>query len=521
MTINQPYNFNISDSPEIINSLFQINDRAKKLLQDTYDDINRTNKNKESKLLAYVEQYPDIPQFKNRLSTYYELKGNRRKAKEIKLITLQQHPDYLFGKITIALEYYYENQPEKMPALLGEQLELRALYPQRKIFHLSEVMNYYKVVALYLNAVDRCDEAWEVVEKMEKNCPGNPEIEMTTNEIFRYNLKNASRRMEEREKTSKMVTGFFRENIIATDIPPQFENKIIEELYHYDFRLPPGILKVILDLPEESLIRDLEKVLQDSVARYRYFESDKRLWDEQTQFLSHAIFILAEKGRAECLPDIFNTLKNGDAFTEFYFGDTRTELLWIAFYKLAAADVSVLFAFLKEPDIDTFSKTPVNQALEQLFYHHKNLSNRIIDGYTDLSAFFIANKHDEAVTDTHVIASVAGTMRDIAVDEFKDQIKKLYENNLVYLAYTGNYETLMKYNRNEERKKKAIPTIYEMYEKVINTWAGYREEEEDENADTDDYYEVQKPIVNTGPKIGRNDPCPCGSGKKYKKCCLN
>ncbi|NDP19930.1 MAG: hypothetical protein GZ091_02440 [Paludibacter sp.] len=28
-----------------------------------------------------------------------------------------------------------------------------------------------------------------------------------------------------------------------------------------------------------------------------------------------------------------------------------------------------------------------------------------------------------------------------------------------------------------------------------------------------------QPIVNT--KIGRNDPCPCGSGKKYKKCCEN
>ena len=26
-------------------------------------------------------------------------------------------------------------------------------------------------------------------------------------------------------------------------------------------------------------------------------------------------------------------------------------------------------------------------------------------------------------------------------------------------------------------------------------------------------------VRNTGPKIGRNDPCPCGSGKKYKKCC--
>ena len=26
-------------------------------------------------------------------------------------------------------------------------------------------------------------------------------------------------------------------------------------------------------------------------------------------------------------------------------------------------------------------------------------------------------------------------------------------------------------------------------------------------------------VVNTQPKVGRNDPCPCGSGKKYKKCC--
>lgn len=28
------------------------------------------------------------------------------------------------------------------------------------------------------------------------------------------------------------------------------------------------------------------------------------------------------------------------------------------------------------------------------------------------------------------------------------------------------------------------------------------------------------PIKSAGPKIGRNDPCPCGSGKKYKHCCL-
>ena len=29
----------------------------------------------------------------------------------------------------------------------------------------------------------------------------------------------------------------------------------------------------------------------------------------------------------------------------------------------------------------------------------------------------------------------------------------------------------------------------------------------------------QQPMEKTAKKIGRNDPCPCGSGKKYKKCC--
>lgn len=29
-----------------------------------------------------------------------------------------------------------------------------------------------------------------------------------------------------------------------------------------------------------------------------------------------------------------------------------------------------------------------------------------------------------------------------------------------------------------------------------------------------------KPIVRAGSKLGRNAPCPCGSGRKYKNCCL-
>ena len=37
-----------------------------------------------------------------------------------------------------------------------------------------------------------------------------------------------------------------------------------------------------------------------------------------------------------------------------------------------------------------------------------------------------------------------------------------------------------------------------------------------------DYMRKRKhSIARDYPKIGRNDPCPCGSGKKYKNCCLD
>jgi len=43
-------------------------------------------------------------------------------------------------------------------------------------------------------------------------------------------------------------------------------------------------------------------------------------------------------------------------------------------------------------------------------------------------------------------------------------------------------------------------------------------ESDDDDADIFDHSPAV-PFVRETPKIGRSDPCPCQSGKKYKKCC--
>lgn len=59
-----------------------------------------------------------------------------------------------------------------------------------------------------------------------------------------------------------------------------------------------------------------------------------------------------------------------------------------------------------------------------------------------------------------------------------------------------------------ENIKKAIP---ENARKIHAYWLAHRSQED---------YSPQ-PVHHSEPKTGRNDPCPCGSGKKYKKCCLH
>ncbi len=54
---------------------------------------------------------------------------------------------------------------------------------------------------------------------------------------------------------------------------------------------------------------------------------------------------------------------------------------------------------------------------------------------------------------------------------------------------------------------------------VVMTGKELTPEEKAEQAKKKQKPQVQQTVVNTSDKIGRNDPCPCGSGKKYKNCC--
>ena len=66
------------------------------------------------------------------------------------------------------------------------------------------------------------------------------------------------------------------------------------------------------------------------------------------------------------------------------------------------------------------------------------------------------------------------------------------------------------------RKREGAPT---RHESVRITGEGFENANMSLKGNAPKQEKSHTPIVNTEPKVGRNDPCPCGSNKKYKNCC--
>lgn len=88
-----------------------------------------------------------------------------------------------------------------------------------------------------------------------------------------------------------------------------------------------------------------------------------------------------------------------------------------------------------------------------------------------------------------------------AVDAL-DIVQQAYRHNRVDLSILGDFEDAEIEFGVRQRRSTPPPQYQWVFE-------------------GDEPPEVKEAPVHIGRKIGRNEPCPCGSGKKYKKCCLN
>jgi uncharacterized protein len=72
--------------------------------------------------------------------------------------------------------------------------------------------------------------------------------------------------------------------------------------------------------------------------------------------------------------------------------------------------------------------------------------------------------------------------------------------------------------RAESARELLLDLLGYIVQKIHASWQPYREKRQP-GIITENFRLAGRPTVSRQPKVGRNGPCPCGSGKKFKKCC--
>ncbi len=508
--------YTITTDLEFQNKRFGISPELAEQLETLgYESQDKHNKKIIDKLTKLIDKHPTVPLLKNYLSVAYNLRGNHEKSIELNDRILAEHPDYLFGKLNKANEYIENSQFEEVHEILGEALEIKQLYPDRDVFHLGEITNFYKVVIRYYAAIENLELAENRLKILKKIAPDHYDTEDAEAYLFSLRMKKIKDQWTEERKQAIIPQIKKIPQPLEKQVTPAFNHVEISLLYKYGLDIPHEKLQKIIELPPKTLASDLEKMLQDAVDRFDYF---KRIgWEEKSHsFILHALFLLKEINAVESLPKIINFLEYDYDFLDFWLGDHKTDTLWHCFYSLGFENTPLLKHFLLQQGVNTYSKTAASEALCQIALHCPERRLEVLAVYLEVLTHISQATLDDNIIDSDFLGLAIGDVIDCNLPELLPVIKVLYEKGYVALGINGDYNYVKKeFARKSKRDhSKKLYNIFELYDYVLSNWTGYNEDYED-NTFTP---LLAKQAVSE--KVGRNDPCPCGSGKKYKKCCM-
>lgn len=517
--IHTTHAYKITSDPAFMDEVYGTTQKIREILNGNYPKL--TKKSVIDKLLNDIEKYPTIPQFKQQLASAYMLQNLSNKANECNNWMYKEHPTYLFALLNKAFDAYIQNDYVSMRAFLGEDLQLESLYPKRKEFHIDEIMNYLSACAIYRNATEQDAEQKDIIiDIMKKLNKQSGVIERTLKTIHSFNMLAFQKKMDELSKFEKQVRPTFIQSVPKTNIAPDFEIALFKKLYEYESDIDHSIIKEILELPQAVIKTACQKIINDSIARFHHFNDEKNI-DDNTFFVIHVMLILGETGNDENIPLLLQILRQSEDYCDLYLGDLLTEKVWQSIYKLSKNSTNTLLGFLREPNIFSFCKTTVTNVLEE--YVLANIIDRkiIINEYANLLSFYLEKKNDENILDTLMVADFISFLVGLKAEEHYPLIEKMYEEELVSIMSIGTFKEVIDFKKNYPQKEPdEIDTIYEIYDEIFD-WSFNNDDDstDDDYYDDADYEEIQP--IRVEPKIGRNDNCPCGSGKKFKKCCLD
>ena len=283
-------------------------------------------------------------------------------------------------------------------------------------------------------------------------------------------------------------------------------------------------------LPREAMTaagehrEEMIPLFLDLIERLQRDDIDTASDEDQSAFL-FVFYLLGEWRDPRAYRPLARLLRHDPDFLEILLGDALTEGTARVIAGVFDGDLQPILNVIEDEAADVFARCQMIDALIMIARLHPPTKPAITD-YLEQCFSADMDKPEE------LWGSWAFAVADLGLEHLVPQVRHAFEQEWVspeeasfdYFeeqfrdAIEGGASSWFHRSRNTKLIENAI--------EELSGWYCF----------SDDYLKARsapRPSVSTmpglfdetferdAPKVGRNDPCPCGSGKKFKKCCLH
>jgi uncharacterized protein YchJ len=243
----------------------------------------------------------------------------------------------------------------------------------------------------------------------------------------------------------------------------------------------------------------------------------------------YAMYLLAQFREPRAYPLIVRFFSGpGDVIDEAV-GDVVTDDLCRILASVSCGDDSLIKSLIEDEEINEWVRDAALRALVVLVACDEKPREEVISYFHELFTGRIKREFSQ------VWNSLVSCSTDLYPEELYPDIEQCFEDDLVqtFIMTLDGVREAIKLGKEEALRRLKTQRWNTLITDTISDmeeWACFHESEEPSGKPTVEESNFIKSLLLSHPgpryqepvrssKIGRNEPCPCGSGKKYKKCC--
>jgi len=221
---------------------------------------------------------------------------------------------------------------------------------------------------------------------------------------------------------------------------------------------------------------------------------------------------------------LLQLLRQPSKTLDYILGDAVTETSFRVVAGTCDGDLQPLFEFILDDTADAFARSSMMDALVLIALIHPENRDAV-------EGFFRNFRRHCKNGDADLLIGWMEAIADLGLADMEPELRATFDAGLIPGDYCVADEVLSALKTSAEAGRALVNPRYEsglITDAIedLSKWHGYSDaylakQKQQGTRNASRAMPWAETFMHESPPVGRNDPCPCGSGKKFKKCCLH